>query len=150
MARSDKVAFRREFSITEPGYVGNESVGFFVGDILSLHIDFSRIGTAFILEGKVGRQGTWENIETGSKGSHFPDIDIRSYEYFRLCIIDVTQPVNVIIFGYEENVIQKEITTKYNDRDFMQLCKMTQASEDMREELIKLNKYMEIITGEKL
>lgn len=149
MARSDKVPFRREFAFDSGGFIGPED-GMFVGDILSLHMDFSVKSISCLLEGKIGKQGIWENIGKDSGTGHYGSVDIRSYEYIRLSVFDVTQPATVVIFGYENNVIQEEINIKYNDRDFMQLCKLTQASEDTRDLLIKLNKYMEIITGEDL
>jgi hypothetical protein len=146
LARSDKVPFRREFTAATSGYVG-DSEGFFVGDILSLHMDFNIPNASFLLEGKVGRKGVWENISK-KKGNHFPSVDVRAFEYIRLELIDVTASTTVTLFGYADNIVTSEITTVAGDRDFLQLCTLTESNRHIEELLRTLNKHMEIITGE--
>lgn len=50
----------------------------------------------------------------------------------------------------EQNIIQREMENQNNEKSYAQLCKMNDTSQEVRDELIKLNTYMEIITGEKL
>jgi hypothetical protein len=149
MARSDKVPFRREFTMTSAGYAGTAE-GFFVGDILSLHIDFSTNSTSCLIEGKVGRQGIWETLAKNSGTGHFTNLDIRAYEYVRIQIFNIVSSTNIVMFGYETNIDTEEVTIKYNDRDFLQLCRLTDSNKNIEELLTKLNEYMEILTGEKL
>lgn len=153
MARSDKVQFRREFTLTSNGYAGT-SEGFFVGDILSLHIDILGDKNTFILEGRVGLANEWTTIVAKASDDsfrHYQDIDIRAFEYIRLELFGVSDtPVRTILFGYEHNAIQTEINTKASDRDFNISLNDSCTLSDIKEELVKLNQYMEIITGDKL
>lgn len=103
MARSDKVQFRREFSLSNEGYVGT-SEGFFVGDIMSLHVSIIDGTPSHLLQGKVGRKGEWVNICSGDQTRHIPNIDIRQHEYVRLFISSISTEAIVTLFGYEAPV----------------------------------------------
>jgi hypothetical protein len=149
MARSDKVAFRREFTLTTSGYVG-DSTGFFVGDIFSLHVDILDGATTILAEGKVGREGDWETILTGPTQRHVAPLDIRSYEYVRVQIFKITKTTQVILFGYDAPIVQKQIVTEAGERDFTHILNAVCDIAEIKNELKTLNKYMEIITGDKL
>ena len=149
MARSDKVPFRREFTLTSNGYVGNAD-GFFVGDILSLHIDIVDKSAGLLLEGKVGRQGNWELITSVNKVKSLPNIDIREYEYVRIQAFDIVSSTNVVIFGYEQNILQTALETVASERDFNTNIAIKCLLVEIKEELIKLNLQMAEITGDEI
>lgn len=149
MARSDKVPFRREFTLTSNGYVGNAD-GFFVGDILSLHIDIVDKSAGLLLEGKVGRQGNWELITSVNKVKSLPNIDIREYEYVRIQAFDIVSSTNVVIFGYEQNILQTALETVASERDFNTNLAIKCLLVEIKEELIKLNLQMAEITGDEI
>lgn len=148
MARSDKVQFRREFTLTSNGYVGS-SEGFFVGDILSLHVDFLGEEVSYLIQGKVGRQGIWVNLPNKGHG-HISDLDIRAYEYVRIEVFNIDTSINVIMFGYEENVKQDSIIAKLSGNEERINLENNDNLKQIKNELIKLNQYMEIITGDKV
>ena len=149
MARSDKVPFRREFTLTSNSYVGNAD-GFFVGDILSLHIDIVDKTAGLLLEGKVGRQGNWELITSVNKVKSLPNIDIREYEYVRIQAFDIVSSTNVVIFGYEQNILQTALETVASERDFNTNIAIKCLLVEIKEELIKLNLQMAEITGDEI
>lgn len=149
MSRSDKVPFRREFSMSSDGYVGSDE-GFFVGDILSLHLDVNKPSIGFVLQGKVGRDGEWEKIKLESGTTHKADIDVRSFEYIRLEVLNINEETKVTLFGYENNTrIENQLVT-LSDKDYKELCQSKFLLEEIRDSLGKLNIYMSIITGEDL
>jgi hypothetical protein len=147
MARSDKVPFRREFNVTSNGYIGNEE-GFFVGDILSLNIDVVNKKAGLLVQGRVGRSGDWHTIASEGNTTGISNIDIRQYEYVRIEITNVRNSINVILFGYEQNVLQTNIETVATDRDFNINVQIKCLLGEIKEELIKLNLQMAEITGE--
>lgn len=147
MARSDKVPFRREFRLESNGYVGSED-GFFVGDILSLHIDVVNKKAGLLVQGKVGRTGDWHTIASEGNSTGISDIDIRQYEYVRIEATNIRSFTNVILFGYEQNVLQTNIETIATDRDFNINIQIKCLLGEIKEELIKLNLQMADITGE--
>jgi len=147
MARSDKVPFRREFNITSNGYVGNDE-GFFVGDILSLHVDIVNKKAGLLVQGRVGRSGDWHTIASEGNSTGISNIDIRQYEYVRIEITNVSNSTNVILFGYEQNVLQTNIETIATDRDFNINIQIKCLLGEIKDELIKLNLQMAEITGE--
>ena len=149
MARSDKVPFRREFTLTSNGYVGNAD-GFFVGDILSLHIDIVDKTAGLLLEGKVGRQGNWELITSVNKVKSLPNIDIREYEYVRIQAFDIASSTNVVIFGYEQNILQTALETVASERDFNTNMEIKCLLVEIKKELVKLNLQMAEITGDEI
>lgn len=147
MARSDKVPFRREFTLSSSGYVGSDD-GFFVGDILSLHIDIDAASVSFILEGRVGNTGSWEKMNLPTGTTHKSGIDIREFEYIRLQLLNVRTDTRVTLFGYEDNVrIDNQLVTLSN-RDYNELCESKFLLEEIKNNLEKLNMHMAIITGE--
>lgn len=147
MARSDKVPFRREFNITSNGFIGNED-GFFVGDILSLHIDVVNKKAGLLVQGRVGRGGDWHTIDSRGNTTGLSNIDIRQYEYVRIQITNVKSSTSVILFGYEQNVLQTNIETIATDRDFDINIQIKCLLGEIKDELIKLNLQMTDITGE--
>lgn len=150
MARSDKVQFRREFTLTSNGYAGDDA-GFFVGDIASLHVDFTTASKiSYLITGRVGRTGEWEEIKKGKDEDHLENINIRKYEYFRLEIFNVESSTAVVIFGYESNAPQSDLQVIQSERDFKLLSDSASSLKKIEKELKKLNLYMEIITGDKL
>jgi hypothetical protein len=147
MARSDKVPFRREFILSAPGYAGSDE-GFFVGDILSLHIDIDRSSVTFILEGRVGRDGVWEKMNLPTGTTHKAGVDVREFEYVRLQVLNVRTDTRVTLFGYENNVrVENQLVTLSN-RDYNELCESKFLLEEIKNNLEKLNMHMAIITGE--
>lgn len=149
MARNDKVPFRREFTLTSNGYVGNAD-GFFVGDILSLHIDIVTVKAGVLVEGKVGRQGDWQRITNANNVNNIPNIDIRQYEYVRINLTNIKNTTNIVLFGYEENIIQTNIETIATDRDFDINIQIKCLLGEIKEELVKLNQQMIEITGDEI
>jgi hypothetical protein len=149
MARSDKVQFRREFTLTSNGYAGN-SDGFFVGDILSLHVDILNGNISYLIEGKVGREGEWRTIKSGSNERYIENIDIRAFEYVRVEISKITSSTKIILFGYENNIVQESIISKLEGNELQFALESRDNLEQIVEELKKLNTYMSIITGEDL
>lgn len=149
MARNDKVPFRREFTLTSNGYVGNAD-GFFVGDILSLHIDIVNVKAGVLVEGKVGRQGDWQRITNANNVNNIPNIDIRQYEYVRINLTNIKNTTNIVLFGYEENIIQTNIETIATDRDFDINIQIKCLLGEIKEELVKLNQQMIEITGDEI
>ena len=149
MARNDKVPFRREFTLTANGYVGNAD-GFFVGDILSLHIDIVNVKAGVLVEGKVGRQGDWQRITNANNVNNIPNIDIRQYEYVRINLTNIKNTTNIVLFGYEENIIQTNIETIATDRDFDINIQIKCLLGEIKEELVKLNQQMIEITGDEI
>jgi hypothetical protein len=152
MARSDKVPFRREFTVSTNGYLGSAD-GFFVGDILSLHIAVLGDDVGILLQGKVGRTGEWQNISvlpsTDDK-RHYNDIDIRAFEYFRLELFNVKASTDITLFGYENNIDKQINIVQLSDRDRDTVLSDSCTLKEIKEELLKLNQYMHIITGDKL
>ena len=149
MARSDKVPFRREFKVAQNGFVG-DSEGFFVGDILSLHIDVVNKQVNFFVQGKVGRHGDWEIITSKDNVKSLPNIDIREYEYVRIQALNVIAETEIIIFGYEQNVLQSNLETTLSDRDFNTNIEIKCLLGEIKNELIKLNIQMSEITGDEI
>ena len=149
MARSDKVPFRREFRLESNGYVGSED-GFFVGDILSLHVDIVDKQAGLLVEGKVGRQGDWETISSTGNVKSLPNIDIREYEYIRIQAFNITSSTNIILFGYEQNILQEVLETVATDRDFNNNIEIKCLLVEIKQELIKLNLQMAEITGDEI
>ena len=147
MARSDKVPFRREFTVASNGYIGNEE-GFFVGDILSLNIDVVNKKAGLLVQGKVGRSGDWHTIASEGNSTGISNIDIRQYEYVRIETTNIRSSTNIILFGYEQNVLQTNIETVATDRDFNINFQIKCLLGEIKEELIKLNLQMAEITGE--
>jgi hypothetical protein len=147
MARSDKVPFRREFTLTSSGYVGT-SDGFFVGDILSLHIDINRPSVTFVMEGRVGIQGEWEKINLPTGTRHKAGVDIREFEYIRIEALNIRLNTKITLFGYEDNVrIENQLVT-LSEKDFNQLHDSRYLLEEIKDTLEKINRHMTIITGE--
>jgi len=149
MARSDKVPFRREFRLESNGYVGSED-GFFVGDILSLHVDIVDKQAGLLVQGKVGRQGDWETISSTGNVKSLPNIDIREYEYIRIQAFNISSSTNIILFGYEQNILQEVLETVATDRDFNNNIEIKCLLVEIKQELIKLNLQMAEITGEEI
>ena len=149
MARSDKVPFRREFRLESNGYVGSED-GFFVGDILSLHVDIVDKQAGLLVQGKVGRQGDWETISSTGNVKSLPNIDIREYEYIRIQAFNITSSTNIILFGYEQNILQEVLETVATDRDFNNNIEIKCLLVEIKQELIKLNLQMAEITGDEI
>lgn len=149
MARSDKVPFRREFRLESNGYVGSED-GFFVGDILSLHVDIVDKQAGLLVEGKVGRQGDWETISSTGNVKSLPNIDIREYEYIRIQAFNISSATNIILFGYEQNILQEVLETVATDRDFNNNIEIKCLLVEIKQELIKLNLQMAEITGDEI
>lgn len=147
MARSDKVPFRREYTFSEDGILTADQ-GEFVGDILSLHMSFSR-PTSYKLEGKVSRDGAWNTLSQGTSLS-VDNVDLRPVEYIKLTIVEVDETTSVTLFGYNDDIAKDIImVTKVGDeldRDIENTNRLT----EIRDELRKLNLYMSIITGEDL
>jgi hypothetical protein len=147
MARSDKVPFRREFTMTSSGYAGS-SDGLFVGDVLSLHIDIDQPSVTFLLEGKVGRSGDWEKVDLPTGTRHKAGVDVREFEYVRLEVLNVRKATRVTMFGYENNVrVENQLVTLSN-RDYNELCESKFLLEEIKNNLERLNMHMAIITGE--
>jgi hypothetical protein len=152
MARSDIAPFRREATMSSSGYFLNEKNGFYVGDIKTLHMDILNGNeTSYLLEGKVGRTGEWQQIQGDSlTNRHFKNADISSYEYIRLKLYDVAHNVDVVIFGYTDNPILKELTVKEEqsvlERNVEIVCLLT----EIKEELQKNNIFLSEILGEEL
>ena len=149
MSRSDKVAFRREFTKIDSGYVGTED-GFFVGDIITLHIDSSEINVTIVVEGKVGRTSDWEPIISYRSINQCQSTDIRNVEYVRVSVFSIAQSTDIVLFGYPVPIFRDEITTIQTTEQKVleqekheELCKI-------KEELIKLNQYMSIIVGDEI
>ena len=149
MARSDKVPFRREFNITRNGFIGSDE-GFFVGDILSLHIDIVDKQASLLVQGKVGRQGNWELINSKNNVKSLPNIDIREYEYIRIQAFDISSSTNIILFGYEQNILQEVLETVASDRDFNNNLEIKCLLVEIKKELVKLNLQMAEITGDEI
>lgn len=149
MARSDKVPFRREFNITSNGFIGSDE-GFFVGDILSLHIDIVDKQASLLVQGKVGRQGNWELINSKNNVKSLPNIDIREYEYIRIQAFDISSSTNIILFGYEQNILQEVLETVASDRDFNNNLEIKCLLVEIKKELVKLNLQMAEITGDEI
>lgn len=149
MARSDKVPFRREFNITSNGFIGSDE-GFFVGDILSLHIDIVDKQASLLVQGKVGRQGNWELINSKNNVKSLPNIDIREYEYIRIQAFDISSSTNIILFGYEQNILQEVLETIASDRDFNNNLEIKCLLVEIKKELVKLNLQMAEITGDEI
>lgn len=149
MARSDKVPFRREFRLESNGYVGSED-GFFVGDILSLHVDIVDKQAGLLVQGKVGRQGDWETISSTGNVKSLPNIDIREYEYIRIQAFNISSSTNIILFGYEQNILQEVLETVATDRDFNNNIEIKCLLVEIKQELIKLNLQMAEITGDEI
>jgi len=147
MARSDKVPFRREFQITENGRVGSEE-GFFVGDILSLHLDTSK-DVSILVEGRVGKNNAWETVLKDSDKNHFPNIDIRSYEYIKISLFKIpSNGVRLTLFGYEQNIPLENILVQQVDRDFDISRENSHNLKHILDELKIMNKHLKAITGE--
>jgi len=146
MARSDKVPFRREFTLTENSYAGDEN-GLFVGDILSLHIDINKPSGMFFVEGKIGRSGSWEQVALGNNNE---GIDIRAFEYIRIYVSGVSTSTTITIFGYPDNIIQQEVTVKATDNEVNRSIENNMLLCDIKDELKILNQYMSIITGDEI
>jgi hypothetical protein len=152
MARNDKQPFRREFTTTGSGFVGSE-VGFFVPDILSLHLTISAKFDRVIMQGKVG-DGNWQTIPLEDNTGdylHFNNLDISPYEYVRFNgYCEKNEIREVIFFGYKHNPTTDKVTTIASDLDFKQNLEANYTLKEIKEELVKLNNYMYIITGDKL
>ena len=106
MARSDKVPFRREFSVTSDQWLASDD-GFVVGDVLSLHVHvIDGTDTGVLVEGRVGRTSAWTLLEKHTGSGHFPEIDVRDWEYVRIFASGVPSTgADFIIFGYDTPVI---------------------------------------------
>jgi hypothetical protein len=149
MARSNSVAFRREFTLTESGYAGSAD-GFFVGDIQSLHIDFSKNQVGVLLEGKVGKSGDWEFILKNTNVGFIRDIDISPYEYVRVNIIPINIPsVNIVLFGYEPAPKSQIQTVTLTPEETFANHQMLNIQEQMLFTLKGIEFHLSLITGEK-
>jgi len=151
MARSDKVAFRREFRVSSAGYVGDE-LGMFVGDILSLHIEVvDSARSSFLLEGRVGRQGSWETLKTaGKEDKKFEKVDVSAYEYIRLYVSSVEEDTEVIIFGYDKPVTSKDSVThvSLSEDNMLELKHQTLKLDKLVELMQQQNEYLRYILGD--
>lgn len=148
MARNDKVPFRREFTVTSNGYVG-DSNGFYVGDIMSLHVDSSVDNTGFFVEGRTSTKTKWETIHINGEKR---DVDIREWEYVRVSVKlpKASTSITVVLFGYSIPVDKKEIITVSSEKDLHLALENNNNLKQILIELEKLNDYMSIITGDKL
>lgn len=151
MARSDKAPFRRELIMTEDGYFIHDE-GFYVGDIKTIHINIlNGQDSNYKIEGKVGRSGDWQRIFTTSKSQrHIPNIDISEFEWVRLEVFGIDEATEVIMFGYKEATALKEMPITFNENDLNRNIDQVCLLKDIKEELQKLNIYMELITGEEI
>jgi hypothetical protein len=147
MARSDKVPFRREYEFSSDGYL-TESDGEFVGDILSLHLEFDR-DTSYKVEGKVGITGKWRTLSSG-RSLVKDNIDLRSVEYVRVSVFSVETGTNAFLFGYEDDAAKHVLSVKTVGAELDRSICDSKNMEKMVEELKKLNTYMSIIVGDKL
>lgn len=148
MARNDKVPFRREITITENGYVGTNS-GFFVGDIMSLHVNTENNKDSILVEGKSSVIGNWETLY---RGYETKDIDIKAWEHIRVSVtlgIGYTSS-KIVLFGYELPIDKDIQITHPTDNNLRIELQNNDNLEAIKLELEKLNTYMAIITGEKI
>lgn len=148
MARSDKSPFRREIVVTSSGYVG-DSNGFYVPDIMSLHVDSSVENTGFFVEGRTSVKTKWETIHLDGEKK---DIDIRAWEYVRVSVTLPTSAISatIVLFGYGIPVDRKEIIAISSKKDMDLNIENNNNLKQILTELQKLNMYMSIITGDKL
>jgi len=147
MARSDKVQFRREFKIDSGGYLGGGFQGFFVGDILSMHIDLSSSASSILVEGRVGNSGDWELLRKTSQVYSLTNIDLRDIEYVRVYLVPIhSKGVRAVLFGYDSpadrNTDKRDAETKHIS--LQQYSELT----EIKDILLEMNTRLKIITGE--
>jgi hypothetical protein len=147
MARNDKVKFRREYTITSDGYLG-DSTGLFVGDILSLHIDIVSNKASIVVEGKIGHTGDWNKIAIMPNAESLMDIDLREYEYVRIHAYNVDTSTKIVLFGYDVPVLQREINVIQSKEDERRNIDNNIVLKEMLEELKKINIHLSLIDEE--
>lgn len=148
MARSDKAPFKREFDFNVAGILGGGE-GMYVGDIKTIYIDMNPINTATgFIEGKIGRDGKWFKVPYSLDEGRSGAVDVTEVEYIKFVVDTVQESTSINMFGYYDAPQNKEIEITFKEadqnRNIEQLCTII----DIKEELIKLNTYMKIITGE--
>jgi hypothetical protein len=149
MARSDKVKFRREYTVSSGAYLGDSINGFFVGDVLSLHIDLDLPSSSVLIEGRIGTSGPWVFLRKATGEVHIGDVDLTQMEYFRINVVPLTGvPIKVIMFGYDNPVQSGKTLTEKDDRDFDLDIKNQQLLEEIRDSLQSINTHLSFITGE--
>lgn len=148
MARSDKIPFRREFTITSSGFLGDAN-GFYVGDIMSMHINSSVNTTGFSVQGRSSIKHNWETIH---KNGELQDLDVRQWEYIRVdaFLLSGVASDTIILFGYDLPRDKDIQITQTVGPDLNYMSDTAQCLKEIREELYRLNRYMEEIVGEPL
>lgn len=152
MARSDKAPFRRSADVSSDGYF-LQSEGFYVGDIRTLHMDLidSNTNITYVLQGKVGREGVWQEISDAIiTAKHFKNLDVSSYEYVRLKLLNVSSTVTVTIFGYEGAAIANEVSIKDSQAAINRDSALLDEVCSIKDEIKKIVIYMEEILGDKV
>jgi hypothetical protein len=141
MARNDKVPFRREITVTENGYVGN-STGFFVGDIMSLHVNTEHTTDDLTVQAKSSVSGTWETIYSGPETE---GIDIRMWEHIRVFINISNGTSQVVLFGYDLPVDSVK-TVNLNEKDSSNVFYNNIVTEKILKQLEIMNIHLGILT----
>lgn len=147
MSRNPKAPFNREFTVTQTGILGNIE-GDYVGDIKTIYIHTSSVAAEGLIEGKIGRGGKWYSVPFSIVEGLTGAIDISGYEYIRFTATRITQSTDIRILGLFDQVNDELVQIEYKEREQDRSIDSACLLKEIKSELIKLNTYMALITGE--
>lgn len=149
MARNTKNPFHREVTTSTTGWVASDEFGLEVADIHSLRIALANNKTATIsLEGKVGKEGVWEDIVTKSSVNKVSNIDIREFSYVRI-YLQVSEEVGLSIFGYTSlDKDTQNVSLPEQDSDNILMSRVH--LQDILDVLQEMNSKLNILNEEEL
>ena len=150
MARSDKVKFRREFTILTNDRIGGDQ-GIFVGDILNLHLSIQRPNNlVFIVEGTIGRTCPWEVLTIDIDSDGHNTIDIKTVEFIRITIADFSaaDASLLVLFGFDLDIPPDVQEISFADKELVLQHEIKDLLSDILCALELNNKQLAIITGD--
>lgn len=150
MARSDKTPFKREYTISSNGVLGNEE--FYVPDIRTLYFTVSPTGGADgLIQGKIGLDGNWVIIPfTVDSDGNSGAIDITPFEYVRFQALSVIKETNINIVGFYSEPNKEKTSIEFAQRELDIMIENNHSLKHIEKQLEILNEYMSIIIGDKI
>lgn len=148
MSRSNLAPFRREFTATEIGILG-EDEGAYVGDIKTLYVNIAPINTAKgYIQGKIGRQGTWFNVPFTLKDGRTGSVDISEVEYIRFVVDVLSEETKITLFGYYDKDAPETVTVAFDQEQLNREMSNASALCEIKDILSDIKEHLRIITGE--